>query len=48
MELNSANKNPSHDSFIVCIDSFIVCIDKQAYKLSLQITKNVKNSEKLK
>ena len=41
MELNSANKNPSHDSFIVCID-------KQAYKLSLQITKNVKNSEKLK
>ena len=33
MELNSANKNPSHDSFIVCID-------KQAYKLSLQITKN--------
>ena len=41
MELNSANKIPSHDSFIVCID-------KQAYKLSLQITKNVKNSEKLK
>ena len=41
MELNSANKNPSHDNFIVCID-------KQAYKLSLQITKNVKNSEKLK
>ena len=41
MELNSANKNPSHDSFIVCID-------KQAYKLSLQVTKNVKNSEKLK
>ena len=41
MELNSANKNPSHDSFIVCID-------KQVYKLSLQITKNVKNSEKLK
>ena len=41
MELNSGNKKPSHDSFIVCID-------KQAYKLSLQITKNVKNSEKLK
>ena len=39
MELNSANKNPSHDSFIVCID-------KQAYKLSLQITKNVKNWNK--
>ena len=41
MELKSANENPSHGSFIVGSD-------KQAYKQSLQMATNVKNSEQLK